>query len=586
MATRFLAIVQAALAPPAKATRATADQAMRTLGLKGVFDDGRLKVMTEAETPVTRLPDRRGVILGDLFRRDGDSPAADISRTDGVEIEASRGASLLRSHWGGYIAFIAPSAAGPIHVLRDPSGAAACYYLEQDGAWFLFSDLDLPLSLDLFKPRLDPEFIAHHLAYPNLRTDRTGLRGVRDLLAGARLGLTASGRTIETCWSPWRFAGAERQIRDRAVAVEQVRMETERCVRAWASRAQSIVLELSGGLDSSIVAACLTEQPAQLSCVTLVTPDPGADERRYAGLVADQIGSPLDAVFLRVDAVKAARRPRVALPRPGLGLLQQAIDGALYGWAAGRAFDQFMTGGGGDNVFCSLATAAPAADALRRHGPGGVFLRAVADVADLHGCTVWRAGWLALKTAVRRPGGWKRDDRFLRPSALPAEPFAHPWLAPPPGALHGRHEQIVALLSIQSLSDGKERLTLAPIRYPLLSQPLVELCLRIPSWMWVTGGRDRAVARDAFSGRLPPEVLGRRLKGDFTGFCGALYARHREGLRALLLGGWLAEAGIVDAVAIEAYLGDRNPPTDLGFYRLLELAGVEAWARYWTERSV
>ncbi|HEY2660392.1 MAG TPA: asparagine synthase-related protein [Caulobacteraceae bacterium] len=468
-----------------------------------------------------------------------------------------------------------------MRVLRDPSGAAACYYMEREGTCFLFSDVDLPLSLGLLKPRLDQDFVAHHLAYPNLRTERTGLNGVRDLLAGARLSLSTAGSTVDTCWTPWAFARPEQQVRDRVAAVQQVRTETERCVRAWASGAQSIVLELSGGLDSSIVAACLADQPAQISAVTLVTPDPGADERRYASLVAKQIASPLDAVFLDVNSVQAGRSPRIALPRPGLGLLQQAIDGAFYGWAADRSFDCFITGGGGDNVFCSLATAAPAADALIRQGPGGVFLQAVSDLADVHGATVWRSGWLALKKAFRRPIRWKQDVRFLAPSVVPPKPFAHPWLDAPPRSLHGSREHIVALMSIQNISDGKERLSLAPIHYPLLSQPLVELCLRIPSWMWIAGGRNRAVARDAFEGRLPSEVLSRRLKGDFTGFCGALYERNRQDLKDLLLGGWLDQAGILDPIAVEAYLANTDPPTDLGFYRLLEMAGVEAWARSW-----
>lgn len=585
MAPRFLAKARATVAD-GRTPQPFAAKAMRDFRLKTVFDDGRLQVMTNAETPLTVLPGRRGVILGALFRRAGRGGAGSLSEAEGDEIEASGGASLLRSHWGGYVAFVAPSAVGPIRILRDPSGAAACYYMERDGAWFMFSDVDLPLCLGWLEPRIDRDFVAHHLAYPNLRTDRTGLTDVGDLLAGARLSLSATGGAVETCWSPWTFASPERRIRDRAVAVQAVRAETERCVQAWASGAQSIVLELSGGLDSSIVAACLADPPAPVSCVTLVTPDPGADERRYARLVANQIASPLEAVFLDVAKIRADRRPCLALPRPGLGLLQQAIDGAFYGWAAEQSFDRFITGGGGDNVFCSLATAAPAADALRRHGLGPVFLRAVKDVAEVHGSTVWRAARLAVKKAFCRPGQWKRDTRFLEASAVPAQPFAHPWLETPRGALHGGYEHIVALMSIQSISDGKERLTLAPIYYPLLSQPLVELCLQIPSWMWVDGGRDRSVARDAFEGRLPPEVLGRRLKGDFTGFCGALYERHRADLRDLLLGGWLAQSGVVDAAAIEAYLAATAPATDLGFYRLLEMAGVEAWARSWAGPSL
>ncbi len=48
---------------------------------------------------------------------------------------------------------------------------------------------------------------------------------------------------------------------------------------------------------------------------------------------------------------------------------------------------------------------------------------------------------------------------------------------------------------------------------PLLSQPILELCLRIPSWYQVHGHRDRALARDAFRDDLDPRIAGRTSKG-------------------------------------------------------------------------
>jgi asparagine synthase (glutamine-hydrolysing) len=140
-------------------------------------------------------------------------------------------------------------------------------------------------------------------------------------------------------------------------------------------------------------------------------------------------------------------------------------------------------------------------------------------------------------------------------------------------------------MRIQNISDGKERLSLAPVYYPLLSQPLVELCLRIPSWMWISGGRNRALARDAFAVSLPPAILTRRSKGDFTAFCGSIYARNRTVLVEHILGGWLSDQGLLDRTAVEAYLADPTPARDYGFYRLLEIAAVETWARSWLARG-
>jgi asparagine synthase (glutamine-hydrolysing) len=136
-------------------------------------------------------------------------------------------------------------------------------------------------------------------------------------------------------------------------------------------------------------------------------------------------------------------------------------------------------------------------------------------------------------------------------------------------------------MRIQGIGDGKARDQAAPIIYPLLSQPVVELCLGLPSWMWIARGRNRSIARDAFADGLPALVRSRRSKGDFTAFCGAIYARQHKDLSEILLDGWLAREGVLDREAIEAYLGQSGPPRDAGFYRLLDIAGVEMWARGW-----
>ncbi|MGK4422636.1 asparagine synthase-related protein, partial [Klebsiella pneumoniae] len=65
----------------------------------------------------------------------------------------------------------------------------------------------------------------------------------------------------------------------------------------------------------------------------------------------------------------------------------------------------------------------------------------------------------------------------------------------------------------QSYVEGHDPQDLLPTVSPLLSQPLVETCLGVPSWLWFEGGRNRVVARRAFAGDLPADVIWRRSKG-------------------------------------------------------------------------
>jgi asparagine synthase (glutamine-hydrolysing) len=111
----------------------------------------------------------------------------------------------------------------------------------------------------------------------------------------------------------------------------------------------------------------------------------------------------------------------------------------------------------------------------------------------------------------------------------------------------------------------------------------MEACLRIPSWLWVQGAIDRAVARAAFRDHLPAAVAARRTKGMMNAYCTRVYEQNRPALRTLLLDGRLAAAGLIDRTTLGRYLDTDAPVCDILFYRVLELADVEVWARSWLD---
>ena len=115
--------------------------------------------------------------------------------------------------------------------------------------------------------------------------------------------------------------------------------------------------------------------------------------------------------------------------------------------------------------------------------------------------------------------------------------------------------------------------------HPLLAQPILEACLRIPSWLWVRGGRDRAVARAAFRGLLPDATLARRSKGHLASLFMTGYLAARPQLEDLLLEGRLTAAGLLDRDAIREYLRRDGRPDDSGYMRLLDLVSTETWLR-------
>jgi asparagine synthase (glutamine-hydrolysing) len=124
----------------------------------------------------------------------------------------------------------------------------------------------------------------------------------------------------------------------------------------------------------------------------------------------------------------------------------------------------------------------------------------------------------------------------------------------------------------------------AELIHPLLSQPVVELCLSIPADMLAEGGRDRGLARRAFTERLPPAVIERRSKGDLTGFYGAAIAHGLPELRETLLEGRLVARGVLDARVLSNTLDLDRLAVQGRHGEIMALAALELWARCWQTR--
>ena len=121
-----------------------------------------------------------------------------------------------------------------------------------------------------------------------------------------------------------------------------------------------------------------------------------------------------------------------------------------------------------------------------------------------------------------------------------------------------------------------------PARFsPLMSQPLLEFCLGVPTWTWVTGGQNRALARAAFADLLPRSVLNRMSKAGPDSFIRGAFDRHRAVLRDLLLDGLLAKQGVIDRAAVEQAFTLETSRRGSMVYRLLDLVEAENWSRSW-----
>ena len=118
--------------------------------------------------------------------------------------------------------------------------------------------------------------------------------------------------------------------------------------------------------------------------------------------------------------------------------------------------------------------------------------------------------------------------------------------------------------------------------HPLISQPIIELCLQIPSYVLTYGGTDRALVRDAFRESLPPEIAARTNKGATTAYANDVLVRNLPAIRKLLLDGRLVGEAVLDRTKTEANLRESRLIRDPRLYwPILNAVRAEFWVRTW-----
>lgn len=545
-----------------------------------LHESSTLLVLGDPSLPRIVLAGETGLVVGYAFDRTTNArivapfPAQD----EPAEV-------LIDRVWGGYVALRTRNATP--EVLREPSGTVPCYHFEIDDVHIVTSRCDLLLTTGLFKPEIDWTILTQGLVYRDLKPARTPLRGLSEILPGVAARLFPTGLDARCAWSPWTYVARSDPRMTMAEASQSVANSLDDCLIAWGSCSTKGLTEISGGLDSAIVAAGLACSSARITGVTYAAIKGDPDETPYARAIAAQAGLELEVAQPSVDGVDIATTDAEYLARPYSRIFARPFDRAAQSAARRCDADMFFGGGGGDNVFSYQRTLSPAIDRIHASGLGRGAWQTMGDLAALGETSIWH---IAARAAarLRRPNAplWRPQAGFLEPQGIAdlPSPHGHPWTDVPPRQLPGKIAHVAALIRAQNHVEGHGRQRMAPMICPLLSQPLMETCLAIPSWLWCSGGRNRAVARAAYADRLPASVTARQSKGTFDSFSARLFAGNREQIRTLLLGGALAEHVPLDRSAIERALASALPDGE-AIVRLWSLIDAEAWARSWLLRG-
>jgi asparagine synthase (glutamine-hydrolysing) len=526
----------------------------------------------------------KGAVAGDVFA------AADTARRNPAmlweQLEKGAAASCDRGCWGDYLTLAANAAATGHRIERSPFGSLPCFWMEQDDHVLAATSVTLLEDFASARLRVDWRKVATFLLAPQLRNGSTCLAGVRELPAGFTLWVGAGQAEVRPHWSPWDFACPAAPLTSLDDASIVVRDAIDQAIASRCGHLRNPVLFLSGGLDSSTVAASLAHGGCSFSALTMVTRHRSGDERVYARAVAEATGARLTECFRATAQIDWGDPTPRRLPRPSARIFRQPSLRLAQRLAGECGGDTILDGGGGDDVFCSLRSVVPLLDRMAVEGLGrgswqtarNIALRGDVDILTVIKKAAQRS--LSQRVAYRWPA--VTDFLFSDVFALASEAVQHPWLDPPAGALPGQAAHVALVLDALSLSEDDSLNPAMRTLSPLVAQPVVEAALRVRSWLWFEDGRDRAVVRKGLAGRLPKAVIERTGKGTPGGFVSELVEDHRTRLREILLGGTLVAHGVADPVAIEAALADRATIRGDRYGHMLVLADAERWAQLWS----
>ena len=190
---------------------------------------------------------------------------------------------------------------GTFHLARDPFNHKPLHYAVDGGLLFFANEVKTLLSV---LPTREPDAIAlmEWAVYGEVLAPRTLFRGIRSMAPGHRLEVDRDGRVSEEIpyfdpadvIDPALFAAYEK--RSRAELMDLVESTVDQAVRRHMDGRSDVVLMLSGGVDSTMVAA-FARRHADVQAYTFsIGGNSRLDELPMANRIAKTLGIPITSV--------------------------------------------------------------------------------------------------------------------------------------------------------------------------------------------------------------------------------------------------------------------------------------------------
>jgi asparagine synthase (glutamine-hydrolysing) len=433
--------------------------------------------------------------------------------------------------------------------------------------------------------------------------------GIERVPVRSWLSLSLHQKRAGCYWDPAALPPAPRRSAKDHIVLYRALLEDS--VRRQSRSDHPLAVEASGGLDSSAIAAIVHEHfrkgelpaPGVMSFTLGFEGDEAANDLPYARALSDFLGVSIIEVaphFEPLDWYIAQARSDADFPGFPNGVMGHGIN--LAARQAGCRI--VLSGIGGDEVLS--AGSYRLGDCLQ-HGALGELLRGFREYTASDGYraathSLLRYGIFPLlpeglqgmaRGVVRRmrkkPG--QTDLALLSPARL-ADCRLRETPGPYAAATIRSLRQLEMLQSLVDpfnyLAREQEDRAMArfglEVRYPFFDRALVEHCLQVPLWLKERHGLDKWFHREAMRDALPPAILARDDKAEFSVVYGPYQADLHEKIVAIDRMGVLSRLLDGDGPVTAESLRARCAALDIPEYKIWTLFGCVAAANALSER--
>lgn len=410
---------------------------------------------------------------------------------------------------------------GRLVLARDHFGIKPLYYSTRDNSILFASEPKAMLAFEGSRPQIDITGLVLSLQHIGIPDDHGIFQGIEQLPPGTLLTFDyVSGKVDRQRYWQWQW---QPDISSHEQAEKQVWEALCQSVEQQLTADVPVGIFLSGGLDSSLLAAACAENGYKPDCFTIALPESSQDESVFARSVCEHFGLPHTIEVMSADDAMPFDADLAAIYDEPFAS-SAALSACHISRMAAKHFKVILSGDGGDELFSGYRWYAKWLKQYGEDGNGGSVLARMTNRLK---------NTIGMKTDpldgyAQMLGSYSDSDMasvFGKSVLDAAADLAHG------GSIYHRYDDpglkgmdrlqlldinlFLSAVCLRKMDRASMHHSLE-VRVPFLDLLLADVASRLPSHLRTPNGELKGLLRNLARKKLPADVAEKKKKGFST----------------------------------------------------------------------